>query len=85
MSQLTIDEFKTILREVIGADESIDLSGDVTDVPLVDLGYDSLAVLAIAAVVQERYGITVPDDSTERMTTPATSLDYLNELRAAQA
>jgi act minimal PKS acyl carrier protein len=84
MSPLTIDEFKTILREVIGADESIDLGEDVTNVPLIDLGYDSLAVLAIAAVVQERYGITVPDDSTERMTTPAASLNYLNELRAAQ-
>lgn len=83
MSVLTIDDFKTILRVVAGDDDSIDLSADVTDTPLADLGYDSLAILEIVAVVQQRYGITVPDDSTERMTTPGEAVAYLNELRAA--
>jgi act minimal PKS acyl carrier protein len=77
---LPIDEFKSILREVAGDDDSIDLSGDILDVSLADLGYDSLAVLEVGAVVRRRYGVTVPDDSTERMTTVRNSLEYLNGL-----
>jgi act minimal PKS acyl carrier protein len=77
---LTIDQLKSILREAIGDDDSIDLSGDILDVSLSDLGCDSLAVLEVAAVVQRRYGVAVPDDSTERMTTLRTSLEYLNTL-----
>jgi act minimal PKS acyl carrier protein len=78
--QLTIDQLKSILREVAGDDDSIDLTGNILDVSLTDLGYDSLAVLEVAAVVQRRYGVAVPDDSTERMTTLRTSLEYLNGL-----
>jgi minimal PKS acyl carrier protein len=80
---LTIDEFKEIMQAVAGYDDSIDLSRDVTDASLNDLGYDSLALLEIAAVVQQRYKITVPDDSTERMTTPRVAVAYINDLQAA--
>jgi act minimal PKS acyl carrier protein len=80
---LTIDEFKTIMREVAGNDPEIDSSIEAEDSLLTDLGYDSLALLEIAAVVQQRYGLSVPDDSTERMTTPLAAVAYINELQAA--
>ena len=82
---LTIDEFKTIMREVAGNDPEIDSSIEAEDSLLTDLGYDSLALLEIAAVVQQRYGLSVPDDSTERMTTPLAAVAYINELQAAVA
>lgn len=77
---LTIDEFKNIMQAVAGDYAAVDLSGDIADTPLADLGYDSLAVLEIASVVQQRYGLSVPDDCTERMTTPQAAVTYLNEL-----
>jgi act minimal PKS acyl carrier protein len=80
---LTMSEFKTIMHEVAGNDSSIDFSGADDDALLADLGYDSLAILEIAAVLQRRYGIAVPDDSTERMTTPRAAVAYINELQAA--
>lgn len=79
---LTIDEFKNIMRAVSG-DDLVDPSGDVADTPLADLGYDSLAVLEITAIVQQRYEITVPDEGTERMTTPHAAVTYINQLQAA--
>ena len=60
---LTIDEFKTIMREVAGNDPEIDSSIEAEDSLLTDLGYDSLALLEIAAVVQQRYGLSVPERS----------------------
>jgi act minimal PKS acyl carrier protein len=83
MSTLTIDEFKAIMHTVAGEDDVVDLSGDVTDTPMGELGFDSLAVLEIASVVQQRYQIEVPDECIERMTTPAESVAYINELTAA--
>jgi act minimal PKS acyl carrier protein len=82
---LTIDEFKTIMRQVAGNDPDIDSAAETEDSLLADLGYDSLALLEIAAVVQQRCGISVPDDSTERMTTPRAAVAYINELQAAAA
>jgi len=80
---LTIDEFKLIMRQVAGNDPDIDSAAETEDSLLTDLGYDSLALLEIAAVVQQRYGISVPDDCTERMTTPRAAVAYINELQAA--
>ncbi len=80
MSVLTIDEFKDIMRAVAGDDDSIDLAGDVNDTLLVDLGYDSLALLEMGSIVQQRYGIDMPDDSPERMTTPREAVAYINGL-----
>ncbi len=80
MSMLTIDDFKSVMRAVAGDDDSIDLSGDVNDTLLVDLGYDSLAILEMGSILQQRYGIDVPDDSAERMTTPREAVAYINGL-----
>jgi act minimal PKS acyl carrier protein len=47
-------------------------------VPLADLGYDSLAMLELAGHVQRRYGVPIPDEAVERMTTPRSTVDYIN-------
>ncbi|MYW65840.1 actinorhodin polyketide synthase [Streptomyces sp. SID8379] len=79
MAELTLDELKQILREGAGEDESVDLSGDVLDVPFIDLGYDSLALLETAGRIERTYGVTLVDDAVSEAETPRLLLDLINE------
>jgi minimal PKS acyl carrier protein len=82
----TLDDLRTVMRESAGVDESVDLDGEIEDVPFSDLGYDSLAVLEMAAQVQNRLGVQIPDEAVEEMTTPGTAVEYVNrQLSAARA
>lgn len=79
MAELTLDELKQILREGAGEDESVDLSGDVLDVPFMILGYDSLALLETAGRIERTYGVTLVDDAVSEAETPRLLLDLINE------
>ena len=85
MQTFTLDDLRDLLGSIAGVDESTDLSGDIDDVPLTDLGYDSLAMLELAGQVQRRYGVPIPDDGPERMTTPRRTVEYINSRFAAVA
>ncbi|WP_131766946.1 acyl carrier protein [Candidatus Protofrankia californiensis] len=78
MSQLTLDDLRTILREAAGEDESVDLAGDILDTAFTDLGYDSLALLEAAAVIDRNYGITLADDLFTGVETPRQLLAEVN-------
>ncbi|PWR15970.1 hypothetical protein DKT69_08170 [Micromonospora sicca] len=78
MTSFTLDDLRELLGSIAGVDEFTDLSGDIADVPLADLGYDSLAMLELAGHVQRRYGVSIPDEAVERMTTPRGTVDYIN-------
>ncbi|MDZ5443315.1 acyl carrier protein [Micromonospora sp. 4G57] len=78
MTSFTLDDLRELLGSIAGVDESTDLSGDIADVPLADLGYDSLAMLELAGHVQRCYGVPIPDEAVERMTTPRGTVDYIN-------
>jgi minimal PKS acyl carrier protein len=80
MSAFTIDDLRRVLREAAGEDAGITLDGDILDAPLNELGYDSLALLEVAAIVQRSYGVPVPDDAALQMTTPRQAMGYINQL-----
>ncbi|MFJ5927363.1 acyl carrier protein [Kitasatospora sp. NPDC092948] len=63
MSVLDLPALTRILRENAGADESVDLSGDILDTPFPDLGYDSLALLQAIGVIQRDFGVQLDDDA----------------------
>jgi len=77
--KLTLDQLRTMMRTCAGADEDVDLDGEIGGRPFTDLGYDSLAVLEIQKVIQLEFGIELPDDSLEEMTTPDSTVAYVNE------
>jgi minimal PKS acyl carrier protein len=71
-----------ILRDVAGADERASLDGrDVADVPVSDLGYDSLAILELAARTERAYGIQIPESDLENGMTPRQIVAYVNARR----
>jgi act minimal PKS acyl carrier protein len=74
---LTLEDLKQVLR-TCGTDESVDLDGDILDVEMAELGYDSLAVLEISARLQQRSGRGIPEDVTAESMTLRQLLGYIN-------
>ncbi|MFI2712180.1 acyl carrier protein [Micromonospora sp. NPDC018662] len=79
MTTLDLPTLKDILRECAGEDEDAELTGDILDVPFADLGYDSLALLETAGVIQRRYGARLQDDAVTQAQTPRALLDLANQ------
>jgi act minimal PKS acyl carrier protein len=79
--EITLAVLKRTLREGAGADEAVDLDGDVLDVEFAELGYDSLAVLETAGRLSREYGIAMDDDATTAAKTPRQLLELANSSR----
>jgi act minimal PKS acyl carrier protein len=84
MSGFTANDLTRILRSCGGDSNVVDLDGSALDTPIIELGYDSLAMLEVASIVQREYGVPIPDEALSYMTTPRTTIEYLNS-RLTQA
>jgi minimal PKS acyl carrier protein len=84
MSTFTLADLKSALREAAGDDASV-LEGDILDTSLVELGYDSLALLEVASIIQRSYGVPMPDDAFLQMATPRQAVESVNEILARAA
>jgi act minimal PKS acyl carrier protein len=80
MSTLDLDQLRTVMRQCAGVDEAMSLDGDILDVPYEHLGYDSLAVLAIGAQLEDRLGIRLPDEALQLLKTPRDTLDVVDRI-----
>lgn len=86
MSEFTLSELTEKLRECAGEAEGYDLeSDDVTDVPFIELGYDSLALLQVTGVLKREHGIELSDDEVIGVETPRLLLDLINDNIAERA
>ncbi|GAA2517694.1 phosphopantetheine-binding protein [Winogradskya humida] len=85
MSTHTIGELTDLIRETIGDDDSVDLDRDIRDIPLVDIGVDSLAKLELAAALRHRYGVVTPDEVLDTLDTPGDILTWVNRTLVAVA
>ena len=83
MNSLDINKLVDLLRECAGVDESADLSGDINDNTFEELGYDSLALLNTAGVIERNYGIVLADDVVAKAKTPRELIDIVNDAIAA--
>ncbi|MEU5210221.1 acyl carrier protein [Streptomyces sp. NPDC020742] len=82
----TLADLKKAMLAAVGDDDSIDLDRDILDTPMSDLGFDSLALMNVADVLERDHGICIPDDSLEEtMATPRKALAYIEELRVGAA
>ncbi|MFI7015944.1 acyl carrier protein [Streptomyces sp. NPDC050164] len=70
ITAFTVDDLKTALFSAAGADEDIDMEGDILDRSFSELGYDSLALLETAALISREHGISLEDDAVTAVTTP---------------
>ncbi|GGQ57842.1 acyl carrier protein [Streptomyces flaveolus] len=83
----TLDDLRRILREAAGADEAVDLDGDILGTEFEALGYESLALLETGGRIEREYGITLDDDTLAEARTPGELVDAVNArlIAAAQA
>jgi act minimal PKS acyl carrier protein len=75
---VTIADLRRILRDAAGAEEDVDLDGDILDVEFADLGYDSLALLETAARITQEFGVKLDDAVVVDANTPRKLLTAAN-------
>lgn len=75
---ITLDDLRRILREGAGADENVDLDGEILDTEFDELGYDSLALLETASRISREYAITMDDDVVLAARTPREFITVVN-------
>jgi acyl carrier protein len=74
---MVFDDLRSILVEAAGSVEA-DLGHDVIDTDLYELGYDSLALMEMAARIKERFTVDIPDDEVTDLRTFRLILDRVN-------
>jgi len=80
VAELTIVDLTEVLRECAGADEDVDLDGDILDVTFEELGYDSLALLNTAGRIERDHAVKLTDEALAEAKTPRELLDKVNQL-----
>ncbi|MFD3515338.1 acyl carrier protein [Streptomyces sp. NPDC058657] len=77
-TEFTLDDLKRILREGAGAEEGVDLDGDILDTGFEELGYESLALLETGSRIEREFGVTLDDDVLSDAQTPRALLTGVN-------
>ncbi|HEX5120993.1 MAG TPA: acyl carrier protein [Pseudonocardiaceae bacterium] len=80
MSQhnLGLADLRRLLTESAGVSQGVDMDGDIADASFDDLGYDSIALMEIAARITSTYGVPIEDDALAEATTPRLLLELVN-------
>tara|TARA_Y100000768_G_scaffold130083_1_gene96632 strand:+ start:63 stop:293 length:231 start_codon:yes stop_codon:yes gene_type:complete len=71
----TFDKVKDIIIDKLGVEEEkINSEASFVD----DLGADSLDTVELIMQLEEEFGIEIPDDDAEKITTVQAAIDYLD-------
>lgn len=82
MTEFTVLDLKHLLERSAG-EAGVDWTdGTTLGRSFEEIGYDSIALLELSALVQREYGIRIPDDTLAELPTPGTILAYLNRQKA---
>ena len=74
----TFDKVKEVIIDKLGVEES----SIVSDAHFVnDLGADSLDTVELIMEFEEEFGIEIPDEDAENITTVGTAVDYIDKVK----
>jgi act minimal PKS acyl carrier protein len=82
-SLFTLDDLRRILLAAAGAEEGVDLAGDIIDTGFDALGYESLALLETGGRIEREYGISLDDSALTDAVTPRGLIDIVNSQLSA--
>ena len=72
----TFDKVKEVIIDKLGVEED----KIVNEASFVDdLGADSLDTVELIMQLEEEFGLEIPDESAEKMTTVQSAVDYIEE------
>ncbi len=69
---IVVDHLGVQESEVVGSASFID-----------DLGADSLDIVELVMAFEEAFGVEIPDDAAEKISTVQDAVDYINEHQSA--
>ena len=71
----SFDKVKDVIMDKLGVEDSkIKMEASFVD----DLGADSLDTVELIMEFEEEFGIEIPDDDAEKMTTVGAAVDYID-------
>ena len=74
----TFDKVKEVIVDKLGVEEDkIESSSSFVD----DLGADSLDTVELIMQLEEEFGIEIPDENAEQMTTVQQAVDYIEAIQ----
>ena len=80
MSEFTLQDLVEELRACAGEAEGVDVdSVDIMDLPFLEIGYDSLALLQVTGILKRERDIQLDDDEVLGAETPRLLLEIINE------
>lgn len=74
----TYADLDQLMRESVGVEDDVVIDASIADLPLEELGYDSLSRLELATQVGQVLGARVPDEAVDTLVTPRAIVDYIN-------
>ena len=75
----TADRVKKIVVEHLGVDP-VTVTEDASFID--DLGADSLDIVELVMAFEEEFGVEIPDDAAEKITTVRDAIDYIEANKA---
>ena len=75
------DKVKSIIVEQLGVDEE-EVTPDASFVD--DLGADSLDTVELVMAFEEAFGIEIPDEDAEKISTVKAAIDYIEKNASAK-
>lgn len=80
--KVTTEEIRDIIKqaEVLG-----DVEEMKNDIPLSEQGIDSLDVVNVYLLIEEKYGIKIPDEDLDKLKTIDEIVLYINEKLSSQS
>ena len=76
----TPDRVKKIVVEHLGVEpEKVTEEASFTD----DLGADSLDIVELVMAFEEEFGVEIPDDAAEKISTVKDAIDYIEKQKSA--
>ena len=74
----TFDKVKEVIVDKLGVEEDkIETSSSFVD----DLGADSLDTVELIMQLEEEFGIEIPDEDAENITTVGSAVDYIDKVQ----
>ncbi|MEU4349612.1 acyl carrier protein [Streptomyces sp. NPDC023838] len=85
MNDFTLDHLKRFMRECSGGEDPAGPDADVLGENFTELGFDSLALLQMASLIEREFGVALPDEGLHKLDTPQKLIDLVNEQLGAHA
>lgn len=82
---MTIDDLRRILVSCAGEASELESLTDLHDVEFEALGYDSLALMEVAARIEREFGVRIADERIVELRSPREVLDLVNAAGAGQS